>query len=111
MTLPNMTSDIAANIVSRQSAGLASLGELATIPGLEGSLLGEVADRLVVGSDVWIIRAYGSSGGQGQAVEVVVRKDSDRVRVITWQRVPGTGVPSWWGWNQDATYSTTVGST
>ncbi|MCX6360707.1 MAG: type II secretion system protein GspK [Armatimonadetes bacterium] len=111
MTLPNMTSDIAANIVSRQSAGLASLGELATIPGLEGSLLGEIADRLVVGSDVWIIRAYGSSGGQGQAVEVVVRKDSDRVRVITWQRAPGSAAPAWWGWNQDATYSTTVGST
>lgn len=102
-TLPGMTSDIAASLVSRQSAGLASLGDLVSVPGLSGVVLSQIADAVAVGSDTWIVRAYGSSGAVGVAVEAVVGMRDGRMRVITWNRLPNSRVPSWWNWQTDDT--------
>jgi len=97
-----LTSDIASSIVSRQSTGLASLGEIATVPGLNGPLLANVADRITVGSDTWIVRALGQSGDTAIAVEAVVGMRNGRPRVITWNRLPESSVPRWWNWSQSA---------
>ncbi len=101
-TIPGLTSDVAAAIVSRQSTGLASLGELATIPGLEGPTLASIADRVTVAGDTWIVRALGRSGDTTVAVEAVVGMRSGRPKVLTYHRLPDTGVPAWWNWNSDS---------
>lgn len=113
-TLPNMTAEIADEIVSRQSSGgFASLGDLATIPGLtNGAALAPFADSVTVGSDTWIVRAYGESGGVGVAVEAVVRWNEElaRPQVITWNRLNTPGIPVWWGWEAEPTTTLEAGA-
>jgi len=97
-TLPGLTPDIVDAITSRQAGGFGSLGDLTTVPGISGAVLAQLADAFTVGSDTWIVRAYGASGGVGLAVEAVVRLSQDRVQILTWDRLNSPGVPAWWGW-------------
>lgn len=99
-----LTPDIAAGIISRQSSGgFQSLGELATVPGLTGLQLAQAADQVGVGSDTWIVRVYGASGGVGVALEAVVGLRNQRAQVITVERLNNTSVPRWWNWPDETT--------
>lgn len=109
MTIPNMTEPIASSIVSQQSSGFQTLGQLATLAGMPLPQISQFADYFDVGSDTWLIRSYGESGGVGSALEVTVRVSSSTPRVMTWQRLNTAGLPSWWDW--DATAGTTSDAT
>ncbi|MES2463912.1 MAG: helix-hairpin-helix domain-containing protein [Armatimonadota bacterium] len=100
--------DIASTIVSRQAAGFGSLGELATVPGMTPSQLAQIADFVGVGSDTWIVRTYGESGGVGVALEAVIGRRGDRTRILSFDRLSGSRVPEWWNW-ADASTETTAG--
>lgn len=97
-TVPNLTPDIVSAIVAQQGNGFTSLGALASVPGLSVPLLAQIADRFTVGSDTWIVRAYGECSGVGAAFEAVIGVRNGRARVLTWDRLPDPGIPSWWGW-------------
>lgn len=101
-TLPTMTQDVAASIVSQQTQGFTSLSALATVPGLNNQRVRQLADSFAIGSDTWTVRAYGESGGIGVAEEVTVRITAGQARVVTWNRVNSVGVPSWWMWQEKA---------
>jgi type II secretory pathway component PulK len=90
--------DVAGALASRQAAGFGSLGELATVPGMTPSQLALIADSVGVGSDTWIVRAYGESGGVGVALEAVVGRRGDRTRVLSFDRLNGSRIPEWWHW-------------
>ncbi|MCC6445833.1 MAG: general secretion pathway protein GspK [Armatimonadetes bacterium] len=109
-TLPEMTSDIAEAIVSRQASGFGSLGELTSVPGLSGALLADIADLCAVGSDTWIVRAYGESGGVGAAAEVTVRWTEGRAQIQAWERFSDSGIPAWWDWDEEPTTTIEAGA-
>ncbi|WP_395091303.1 type II secretion system protein GspK [Armatimonas sp.] len=98
LSLPGMTSDITSAIVTRQSTGFASLGELTSIPALTGALLGQVADAVCVGSDTFIVRAWGESGGAGVALEALVGIRNSKPQVLKLERINSTTIPAWWRW-------------
>jgi len=102
-TLPNVTPALAAAIVSRQSAGFHSLSELASVRGVDPPLLAKIADSFTIGSDTWIVRAYGRSGGVGTAIEATVGLRDGHARIVTWTRLNTTGIPLWWGWDAQTT--------
>lgn len=103
LQLPGVSSDIASSIVTRQSTGFATLGELSSIPGLTGAALGQVADVVCVGSDTFLVRAWGESGGVGVAYEAVVGVRSSRAQVLQLERIKTTSVPAWWSWEETTT--------
>ena len=92
-TLPAVTPGVASAIVSQQSAGFHSLGDLANVRSVDQPRLAKIADSFTVGSDTWIVRAYGRSGGVGVAVEAVVGLRDGRAQVLTWTRLSTTGHP------------------
>jgi general secretion pathway protein K len=109
-SLPNIPSDVASAIVSRQSSGFQSLGDLSTIPGLNTDALAQVADSFTVGSDTWTIRVYGQSGNVGLALEITVRLlNSGRIQIQNWNRLNVSGIPAWWGWQPNTTTTTQLG--
>lgn len=110
-TLPSMTPGIASAIVSRQETGFHSLGELASVRGVEGQRLAQLADSFTVGSDTWVVRAYGTSGGVHTAVEAVIGRRSGSTQILSWTRLNTMGIPSWWGWNTQSSESTDAGDT
>ncbi|MGO8672077.1 MAG: helix-hairpin-helix domain-containing protein [Capsulimonadaceae bacterium] len=97
-TLPGLTAAQAASIVTQQTTGFSTYGQLATMPGITRSTLGQVADYLGVGSDTWIVHAYGECGGVGVPLEVVLRLTSGQVQVVRWSRVNCSAIPTWWNW-------------
>lgn len=101
-TLPAVTPGLASAIVSHQSEGFHSLSDLAALPSAAPPRLASLADSFTVGSDTWIVRAYGRSGGVGVAVEAVVGLREGRAQVVTWTRLNTTGLPRWWGWTAQA---------
>ena len=136
MTIPNMTSDIASSIVTQQQSGFATLGALATVQGVSTSLLAQIADYFSIGTDTWIVRTYGESGGASVAMEAIIRvtnSDSssttsststttssssassttadNQVQVISQQRINSLGVPNWWGWDTKTDSTVDAGNT
>jgi general secretion pathway protein K len=107
--LPGVTSDIASAIITRQSTGFATLGELSSIPGLTGTTLGQVADAVCVGSDTFLVRVWGESGGVGVAYEAVVGIRNSRALVIQLERINTTSIPVWWSWEEATTTSVSSG--
>ncbi len=95
-----LTSDIASAIVSRQSPGFATLGELGTVPGLDGPELARIADRVTLGGDTWLVRAQGRSGAVSLSVEAIVGIRDGRARVLGWTPQPDLDAPAWWGWQE-----------
>ena len=95
-----LTSDIASAIVSRQSHGFASLGELGTVPGLDGPELARIADRVTLGGDTWVVRTQGRSGDVAVCLEAVVGIRDGRARILDWTTLPDLDVPAWWAWSE-----------
>lgn len=110
-SVPNLTPDVATAIVGRQASGFRSLGELSTVPGLSITALAQVADSFTVGCDTWILRVYGESGGVGTAVEAVVSKVNNKMQILKWNRLNVSGIPAWWGWQQEILTTTQLGAT
>ena len=108
-TLPDMTPGIASSIVSKQSSGFHKLSELADLRGVDLPRLTKLADSFTVGSDTWIVRAYGRSGGVGVPVEAVIGVREGRAVVLTWTRLNTTGIPLWWGWPSQTTSTAQAG--
>jgi len=110
-SIPFVSSTVAEAIVQQQSSGFTTgLGELANL-GLTGPLLGEVATGFTVGSDTWIVRAYGQSGGVGSAEEAVVGFRNSQLQIISINRLHTAGIPSWWGWDSTTTSTQQAGVT
>jgi DNA uptake protein ComE-like DNA-binding protein len=102
--VPGMPSSAISTIVSQQSTGFQTLGALATSAGLTAAQVANLADYFTIGSDTWIVRAYGQSGKVGTALEVVVRvstssTEGETAQVINWERLNTTGIPTWWDWH------------
>ena len=109
-SLPNMPADVAASIVSRQSSGIQSLGELSSVPGLTGNTLAQLADSFTVGSNTWIVRVYSVSGGIGVAMEATATITNGTAHIQTWSPLHTIGIPAWWGWEAEPTTTTQLGT-
>jgi len=100
-TIPHLTQDIASAIVDHQTEGFNGLGDLATLNGMTTAALGQIADNFTVGSDTWIVRSFGESGGVGVAVEAVVGIRGGQVEILNWDRLNTGTIPQWWDWKKD----------
>jgi general secretion pathway protein K len=109
-TIPGITQDLASAIVTQQQTGFQTLGALTTVSGINVPLLARIADYLTVSSDTFTVRAYGESGGYGVALEVTIRIQNGQVQVVDWERLPDTGIPTWWNWDQTPTTTVDAGA-
>jgi DNA uptake protein ComE-like DNA-binding protein len=110
-SIPQLTNGAASTIVSQQSSGFTTLGQLATSGGLSTSVLGQVAGDFTVGSDTWVVRAYGQSGDVGEAVEAVVGYRNNLLQIVSMTRMHTPGIPTWWGWDTATTSTQQAGVT
>ena len=103
-TVPGITAEIAQSIVAQQGTGFTSLGNLATtVTTLTGTALGQAADFLCVGSERFLVRVWGESGGEGVGFEALVQIDDTGARVLTLERLTNPIPPAWWNWTDETT--------
>ena len=107
-TIPGITPAVASAIVGQQPSGFKSLGDLTTVSGLTTATIAQVADSVTVGSDTWIVRAYGVSNGTAVAIEAVVQLINGRAQVQILDRLNKTEIPTWWGWQTEATQAVDI---
>jgi Type II secretory pathway, component PulK len=102
-TVLGLAPDVASALAARQDTGLLSLGEITTVPGLTTPQIALIADSVGVGSDTWIVRAYGESGGVGVAIEATVGLRGEQARILTYERLNNPEIPGWWDWETEPT--------
>lgn len=107
--LTDMTSDVAQAIVSHQTTGFATLGEVTQIPGVTVQLLSQIANQITVGSDTFIVRCEGRAGQTRVAIEAVVRVENGSARVIKTLEPPQNLMAELWEWPTEASNQTVLG--
>ena len=110
-SIPNVSTATAATIINQQTTGFTSLGALETTAALPAAELGQIADSFTVGSDTWIVRAYGESNGVGYAEEAVVGYRNSVLQIVSTNHLHTAGIPSWWNWNSTITETQQAGVT
>ena len=109
LTLPGITPDIAQGIISRQSQGFASLGDLTDVPGLNsGASLATLADLFTVVSSSFVVRVVGEAGNARVALEATIDVQNGTPKVVRIDDAPFNDMPTRWGWVQETTNTETV---
>ncbi|MBN1436871.1 MAG: helix-hairpin-helix domain-containing protein [Sedimentisphaerales bacterium] len=88
-TLPQITLDLAENIIQRRqelSQGFTSIAELLTVPDMTIGIFREIAGLITVRSNVFTIRSLAQAQRTGlrHSVEAVVDRSTTPVRVLYW---------------------------
>lgn len=107
-TIPGITPDLASSIVSRQSQGFASLGEIVQIPGITAQVLSQAADYLTAASQTFLVRIDGTAGQTHIAMEAIIDVQNGQPKLLSFQEVPYTDYISRWGWNTNSDTETVL---
>ncbi|MBS1706511.1 MAG: general secretion pathway protein GspK [Armatimonadetes bacterium] len=108
-TFSVITPDIAQNIVSRQSTGFQSLGELFQIPGYTVQVAADTIDHFTTNSETFIVRILAEKGSVRLAMEAVVSLNNNRPRILKMTESPLEDPLTSWAWQDEATTETVVG--
>lgn len=107
-TVPGITSDIAAAIVSQQASGFSSLGAVANVAGMSGTALQQSADLLTAVSQTFEIRVVATAGVDTEAFTAIVQIQNSVPKIVYFGRapLPTAQMISRWGWPQDTSSET-----
>lgn len=109
MTLPDMTTDVAQSIVSRQSAGINALSELFQVPGVTVANMAAIIDRLTTDSEIFIVRIEGRAGSTTYTMEATVRVADSRAQVLKVSEPVNRNMTALWGWAEETTNEIVLG--
>lgn len=107
--LTDVTPDIAQAIVARQTTGFANLGEVTQIPGISVQLLSQIADKITIGGDTFLVRSEGTAGQTRVALEAVVRIEDSAPRIIKTTEAPQSNMVVLWRWSDTTTGEVVLG--
>lgn len=109
MTLPDMTTDVAQSIVSRQSAGINALSELFQVPGVTVANMAAIIDRLTTDSEIFLVRVEGRAGSTTYTLEATVRVADSRAQVLKVSEPVNRSMTTLWGWAEETTNEIVLG--
>lgn len=109
VTFPEITTDVADAITSRQSAGFTALSELLTVPGVTLQTVQAIGDRFTTKSSVFLVRVEGLVGTTRHAMEAVVGVDGTRARILKVLDAPFNDMRTLWRWQDEPTSETVLG--
>jgi DNA uptake protein ComE-like DNA-binding protein len=105
-SIPNLPSAAVDTILSN-NGGYTSLGDLASVSGVQASDLVNLADTFTVGSQVMVVRVLGTYGSRSIALEVTLDMSATPAKVRRIERIIPNDPIAYWSWsattNQDVT--------
>lgn len=101
-TLPNVSADIAQQIVNMQAQGIQTLGQMLSVPGISKQNMGALADLITVNSNSFIVRVIGKAGSSTYTMEALLRTDGTTKKITRIMIPPFTDMTSRWNWNDPA---------
>jgi type II secretory pathway component PulK len=109
-TIPDMPSDVASAIVSRQGAGFTTLGEITTIPGVDLPFLQANADRFTISSQTWIARVIGIAGSSRVPLEAIIALENGVPKIVKVTQPPFTDMTPLWIWDPEPSGQVDLGA-
>lgn len=107
-SIPGITQDIADGIVSRQSTGYLTLGEITTVPGVTLEVLQQSADAFTILSRMFFVRVIGTAGRTSVPLQAVVVVDENGPRVLKRIEPPYFDMRTYWRWSTEPTADVVV---
>lgn len=109
-SLPGVSADIASSIVSRQSVGFKSLGDLLDVPGIDVNTLAGFIDRVCVSSKAFLVRCMGISGSAKASIEAALQIDANgQVHVNRIGTAPYRDMTRIWNWDAETSSKVEMG--
>jgi type II secretory pathway component PulK len=103
-TIPNLPTDVAQGIISRQSGtGFASLGEVTTVPGMSSQVLQQTADLFTTSSEAFVVRVIGTAGDTSVPMEALITLKNGSASISKLLQPPYNDMRSHWNWQDDPT--------
>lgn len=106
-TVPGLPDEAVQQIVSRRGT-FATLGELASLPGVSATNLPQLADTFTVTNSVFLVRVMGESGSRKVFLEAVVRFQEGLPRLVRRETPPFADMDQRWGWPEEPTQTTEI---
>ncbi|MBS1719511.1 MAG: general secretion pathway protein GspK [Armatimonadetes bacterium] len=108
-TIPNLPADLVQTILSRQSQGFQSLGEIMDLPGFSVQVAQQTVDQFSVTSDTFLVRVVGTAGSSKVTLIGVVTFRNNIPTLIRIEHPAESNVSaSRWGWNDETTSDTVL---
>jgi general secretion pathway protein K len=108
-TIPNLPADLVQTILSRQSQGFQSLGEIMDLPGYSVQVAQQTVDQFSVTSDTFLVRVVGTAGSSKVTLIGVVTFRNNIPTLIRIEHPAESNVSaSRWGWNDEPTSDTVL---
>ena len=107
-TLPNLPSDIATAIVTRQTTPFTGLGDFMSVPGMTVPTAAAIVDSITVGSETFLIRTVGWVGSTSVALEATVSVTSGTATIKKIVDQPFSNMDVRWNWADAASTNTLV---
>lgn len=101
-TIPNLTEDVVQSILTRQGS-FGSIGELATLNGVNILVLQSLADLVTVGSNTFVVRTMGIAAGRHVYLQAIVRVENGEAKIIRMETPPFADMDVRWGWESETT--------
>lgn len=101
-TLPGMTPDLNAAILTRQQQGFTQLGDLAAVPGATVAWLQQVADRFVVGSSVFRVRVAATFRSRTHHMEAWVSLANGQPTLLRTETAAAPDPTTLWLWGEES---------
>ncbi|HWA83953.1 MAG TPA: type II secretion system protein GspK [Fimbriimonadaceae bacterium] len=102
-SIPNMQPDVANAIITQQSSGLTSLGDLFNVSGFQLAVARQVLDSLTTNSQTFIVHSMGSAGDARCSLDAVLSISANGAKILKITRLPYADMSKRWGWDDQAT--------
>ncbi|MES1228406.1 MAG: helix-hairpin-helix domain-containing protein, partial [Armatimonadota bacterium] len=106
-SIPNLQSQAVDSILGNQG-GYTTLGDLATIGGIQATDLVNLADVFTVGSTMLVVRSLGKFGDKEVGVEAYLDMTSQPPKVRRIERVIPADPVAYWGWQTETNQEITL---
>jgi DNA uptake protein ComE-like DNA-binding protein len=97
-TFPNLTSDIATAIVTRQTTPFTGLGDVMSVPGMTVAIAAGIVDSITVGSQTFLIRTIGWVGNTSVSLEATVSVTGGTATIKKIVDQPFSNMDVRWNW-------------
>lgn len=101
-TIPNVTEDVVQSILTRQGS-FGSIGELATLNGVNIVTLQILADLVTVGSNTFVVRTMGIAAGRRAFLQAIVRVENGEAKIVRIETPAFSDMDVRWGWESETT--------
>jgi DNA uptake protein ComE-like DNA-binding protein len=101
-TVPNLGTDIAQAIITKQTSGFTALGDLASVPGVTIPILRQIADLFTVNATAFLVRVEGTAGQVKYPLEAIITLKNSTAQLTKIMHPPMSNMRANWGW-QDTT--------